>query len=67
MKNWHILYNSETGAAVSVGTVVIHPLPNKLTAILLTDEEGEGLCQGLYKWDENQRALIAVEKIEDDN
>jgi hypothetical protein len=67
MKNWHILYNTNTGKAVSIGTVLADPIPEELTSLPLTDEEGDGLTQGLYKWDENQRALIAVEKTEDDN
>jgi hypothetical protein len=61
MKNWHILYNTNTGKAVSIGTVLADPIPEELTSLPLTDEEGDGLTQGLYKWDENQRVLIAVE------
>jgi hypothetical protein len=58
MKNWHILYNTNTGKAVSIGTVITNPIPENLTALSLTDEQGDGLRQGLYKWDENLKELV---------
>lgn len=61
MKNWHILYNTNTGQAVSIGTVIADPIPEELTALSLTDEEGDGLCQGLYKWDENLKKVVLIE------
>lgn len=66
MKNWHILYNTNTGKAVSIGTVIADPIPEELTSLSLTDEEGDGLTQGLYKWDENLRTLIAIEPVEEE-
>jgi hypothetical protein len=65
MKNWHILYNTDTGKAVSIGTVIANPIPPELTALSLTDEQGEGLIQGLYKWDENLKELVAIEIVVD--
>jgi hypothetical protein len=59
MKNWHILYNT-TGASVSIGTVIADPLPAGITAIPLTDEQGEGLHNGSLKWDEETRTLVAT-------
>jgi hypothetical protein len=56
--NWHILYNTATGQSVSIGTVIADPLPAGLTALPLTDEQGEGLQNGSLKWDEATRSLI---------
>lgn len=58
MQNWHILYNTATGASVSIGTVIADPLPADLTALPLTDAEGEGLQNGTLKWDEVTRTLV---------
>jgi hypothetical protein len=58
MQNWHLLYNTTTGASVSIGTVIADPLPEGITALPLTDEQGEGLQNGTLKWDEETRTLI---------
>jgi hypothetical protein len=58
MQNWHLLYNTTTGESVSIGTVIADPLPEGITALPLTDEQGEGLRNGLLKWDEQTRTLI---------
>ena len=58
MQNWHLLYNTATGASVSIGTVIADPLPAGITALPLTDEQGEGLQNGTLKWDEATRTLV---------
>jgi len=58
MQNWHLLYNTTTGESVSIGTVVADPLPAGITALPLTDAEGEGLQNGSLKWDAATRTLI---------
>jgi len=58
MQNWHLLYNTTTGQSVSIGTVIANPLPEGITALPLTDEQGEGLQNGSLKWDEETRTLI---------
>jgi len=61
MQNWHILYNTATGRSVSIATplcAIADPLPEHLTALPLTDEQGEGLQNGLLKWDEETRTLV---------
>jgi hypothetical protein len=58
MQNWHILYNTATGQSVSIGTVIADPLPAGITALPLTDEQGEGLQNGTLKWDEETRTLV---------
>jgi len=56
--NWHLLYNTTTGQSVSIGTVIADPLPAGLTALPLTDEQGEGLQNGSFIWDAATRSLI---------
>jgi hypothetical protein len=58
MQNWHLLYNSTTGESVSIGTVIADPLPEGITALPLTDEQGEGLQNGTLIWDAARRTLI---------
>ena len=56
--NWHLLYNTTTGESVSIGTVIADPLPEGITALPLTDAEGEGLQNGTLIWDDASRRLI---------
>ena len=58
MQNWHLLYNTTTGESVSIGTVIADPLPAGITALPLTDEQGEGLQNGTLIWDAATRTLI---------
>jgi hypothetical protein len=58
MSNWHILYNTASGQSVSIGTVIADPLPSGITALPLTDEQGEGLQNGSLIWDAASRTLI---------
>ena len=60
MQNWHLLYNTTTGQSVSIGTVIADPLPEGITALPLTDEQGEGLQNGSLIWDAVSRTLIAT-------
>lgn len=60
MQNWHLLYNTATGASVSIGTVIADPLPAGITALPLSNEQGAGLQNGSLKWDEAARTLIAT-------
>jgi hypothetical protein len=60
MQNWHLLYNTTTGQSVSIGTVIADPLPEGITALPLTDAEGEGMQNGSLKWDAASRTLIAT-------
>jgi len=58
MQNWHLLYNTTTGQSVSIGTVIADPLPEGITALPLTDAEGEGMQNGTLIWDAATRTLI---------
>jgi hypothetical protein len=60
MQNWHLLYNSTTGESVSIGTVIANPLPAGITALPITDAEGEGMQNGTLIWDAASRTLIAT-------
>jgi hypothetical protein len=56
--NWHLLYNTTTGQSVSIGTVIANPLPAGITALPLSDAEGEGLQNGSLIWEAASRSLI---------
>jgi hypothetical protein len=58
MQNWHLLYNTASGQSVSIGTVIADPLPAGITALPLTDKQGEGLQNGSLIWDDASRSLI---------
>jgi hypothetical protein len=58
MQNWHLYYNLATGKSVSIGTVIADPLPAGITALPLTDAEGEGLQNGSLIWDAASRTLV---------
>jgi hypothetical protein len=58
MQNWHLYYNAATGKSVSIGTVPPEVVPEGITDFPMTDEQGEGLQNGLLKWDEETRTLI---------
>jgi hypothetical protein len=58
MQNWHLLYNTTTGQSVSIGTVIADPLPADITALPLSDAQGEGLQNGTLIWDAATRTLI---------
>jgi hypothetical protein len=58
MQNWHLYYNSATGKSVSIGTVPPEVVPEGITDFPMTDEQGEGLQNGLLKWDEQTRTLV---------
>jgi hypothetical protein len=60
MQNWHLLYNTTAGQSVSIGTVIADPLPSGITALPLTDEQGEGLQNGTLIWDAASRTLIGT-------
>jgi hypothetical protein len=60
MNNWHLLHNTVTGQSVSIGTVIADPLPAGITALPLTDEQGESLQNGSLIWDAATRSLIAT-------
>jgi hypothetical protein len=60
MQNWHLLYNTTTGESVSIGTVIADPLPAGITALPLSDAEGEGMQNGTLIWDAASRSLIAT-------
>ena len=58
MKNWHILYKTHSGEAISIGTVVSDQIPEGITSLALTDEQGDGLQSGKYIWDSKTKAII---------
>ena len=59
MENWHIVYNTATGASVSIGTVLADPMPSEFSVFDMTDAEKDQLFAGTLRWDEATRSLVA--------
>jgi len=59
MDNWHIVYNTATGASVSIGTVLADPLPAHFSVFDMTEAEKDQLFSGTLRWDETTRSLVA--------
>lgn len=55
-----LVYRTDTGAAVSVGTVLADPLPDDLTAAELNEADYDGLRGGWRTWDPATRTVIAT-------
>jgi hypothetical protein len=58
METWYIVYNTNDGQSVSIGTVLANPLPSHLTAQPLSQLEADGLLNGMLLWDPITRSLI---------
>jgi hypothetical protein len=58
--NWTLIYNTNTGQPVSIGTVISNPLPSGLTLRKLTQEEANGLNDGFLSWDSESLTLKTV-------
>lgn len=54
------LIHDQSGAAVSIGTVVADPLPDGLTAVALSEQDAERLRSGAGRWDATSRSVVAV-------
>lgn len=53
------LYSTDTGALVSVGTVLAQNVPDGLTVAVLTDADATALLSGRGGWDTATRTVIA--------
>ena len=62
MNNWHIVYNTATGASVSIGTVLADPMPSQFSVFDMTEAEKDQLFAGTLRWDEITRSLVANEQ-----
>ena len=59
MQNWHIVYNTATGASVSIGSVLADPMPEHLSVFDMSEAEPDQLFAGALRWDEATRSLVA--------
>lgn len=59
MDNWHIVYNTATGASVSIGSVLADPMPSEFSVFDMTEAEKDQLFAGTLRWDEATRSLVA--------
>lgn len=55
-----LVYETATGVARSVGTVVATPLPAGLTAVELATQDAAGLLDGTRRWDAPTRTVVAT-------
>lgn len=56
----YALHRTDTGALVSVGTVIADPLPDGLASVALTEVDRDGLRSGARTWDPATRTVIAT-------
>jgi hypothetical protein len=49
---WHMIYDSTTGKAVSIGTVVADPLPEHLADQIIPDDISADVLSGKLLWNE---------------
>ena len=57
MDNWHIVYNTATGASVSIGSVLADPMPEHLSVFDMSEAEKDQLFAGELVWNESTRSL----------
>lgn len=56
----YLVHRDDTGAAVSVGSVIANPLPAGHTAVPLDDVEAAALAAGHARWDPVARAVVVT-------
>ncbi len=54
------VYNTATGQLVSIGTVVVSPLPAGLTAVQLSPQDAAGMADGSRTWDPATKTVVAT-------
>ena len=57
--NWSIVYDTASGASVSIGSVLADPMPAHLSVFAMTEAEKDQLFAGILRWDESTRSLVA--------
>ena len=57
MENWHIVYDTASGASVSIGSVLADPMPAHLSVFTMTEAEKDQLFAGQLVWNESTRSL----------
>lgn len=55
---WFAVVASDSGEAVSFGTVVADPLPPGLTALPLSEADADALNRGRALWDAASRSVV---------
>lgn len=54
----YLIHSTDTGNAVSIGSVIANPLPAGLTAVPLSTDDAQALRAGTVAWDAATRTLI---------
>jgi hypothetical protein len=56
----YAIHTSDTGRLVSIGSVVADPLPQGLTAVELSVDDGRSMRDGTGAWDADTRTVVAL-------
>jgi len=60
-ETWYIVYESDTGKCVSIGTIVADPLPSNLSVVSLSEGDSSMLLNGKAYW--NEATLSVIENV----
>jgi hypothetical protein len=57
---WHVVYDSATGDACSIGSGPVGFLPSGLAAASITDDQADAILSGDSRWDSATRAVVPI-------
>lgn len=57
---WHVVYDSATGDACSIGSGTIGSLPTGLASAAITDAQADAILAGESRWDSATRAVVPI-------
>lgn len=60
MEKHFVVYEKESGIAVSIGSVLADPMPGHLEVHELTSEQAELIYSGQLTWDAESRMIVEV-------
>jgi hypothetical protein len=57
---WHVVYDSATGDARSIGSGPVGSLPSGLASAAITDSQADAILAGESRWDSATRAVVPI-------
>jgi hypothetical protein len=57
---WHVVYESASGDAHSIGSGPVGSLPSGLAASSITDDQADAILSGESRWDSATRAVVPI-------
>jgi hypothetical protein len=57
---WHVVYDSATGDARSIGSGPVGSLPSGLASAAITDAQADAILSGESRWDSATRAVVPL-------